>query len=137
MMTEIFRLFWRLMRSTFLLRHRAEHVFLVARKLAEPGDIVERTDKTEVLEFLISVGDRRVGRLDVQIGVVIRQNRHFVCVEFFLILVRQLPGLAAKMFQQFGDKSPSARGEREILKNVWPAPFASDFAATTYPVSGP
>src|SRR3982074_1191066 len=35
------------------------------------------------------------------------------------------------------------RMEREILKNVWPAPFASDFAiwsgqsATTYPVSGP
>jgi hypothetical protein len=60
-----------------------------------------------------------------------------------------MPELAAELSAATGTKADPASLSRWFIrngyrfKNVWPAPFASDFAiwlgrsATTYPVSGP
>ncbi len=71
--------------------------------------VVERVDKAQIRIFLISV-DRGVGRLDVEVGDVIGQDRHLVGVQFFLIFVPQLCGLASKMLDQFGDEGAGAYG---------------------------
>ena len=79
MMTEIFRLFCRL--------NRAEQLFLMARELAEPGDIVERIDETEIGKFGILAGDGCERRLDVQVRDIIRQDRHLVREQLLLVFV--------------------------------------------------
>ena len=83
----------------------------MARELAERSDIVERIDEAEIGKLGVLPRDRRIGRLDVEICDIVRQDRDFVGVQLLLVFVRQLLRLAAKMLQQFADESPgSGRG---------------------------
>ena len=69
----------------------------MAGKLAEPRDIIQRIDETQIGKFRILPGDRGIGRFDVQIGDVIRQDRDFIGVQFVLVFVRELFPLPSKM----------------------------------------
>ena len=43
--------------------------------LSERGDVIQRINEAEVLIFVELAGDRLIGRLDVQIGDVIGEDR--------------------------------------------------------------
>jgi transposase len=88
-----------------------------------------------------SGGDRRSGRIEAQ-------------RDYLLGLIRRSPDITLREIQERLVKNCGERFSVSVLwrffdrhditfKNVWPAPFASDFtiwpgqSATTYPVSGP
>ena len=96
-----------------LVRHAAEQVVLVAGLDAEPSDIVERVDEAEVRELGELAGDRGIGRLDVQVGDVVGQDRHLVGVQLFLYLCASFCRLAAEMLEQFADEGAGAGGRVE------------------------
>ena len=54
---------------------------------AEGGHVVERVDEAQVRILRILPGDRGIGRLDIQVRDVVRQDRHFVGVQLVLVLV--------------------------------------------------
>ena len=58
-----------------LVAQAAEQVELVACMDAQRVDVVERIDQAQVLEFGELPGDRLIGRLDVQVGDVVGQDR--------------------------------------------------------------
>jgi hypothetical protein len=97
-----------------LFRQRAEQVALPAAH-PQSGDIVERIDKTQIRVFFIFASQGRVGRLDIQIGDVIRQDRDLVGVQFLAVFVFELGRLAAEMLDQLGDKGAGAGGGVEYF----------------------
>ncbi len=88
---------------------------MLAGVTAQAGDVVERVDEAQVRIFQIIATDRGVGRLDVQIGDVIRQDRDFVGVQFFQILVLELGRLPAEVFEQLADEGAGSRRRIENL----------------------
>ena len=77
--------------------------------LPKRRDIIKRIDKAEIGIFSELPGDRRVSRLDIQIGDIVRQDRHLIGVKLLLIFVPQLFVISPKMFEQLNDERASAR----------------------------
>jgi hypothetical protein len=77
------------------------------------ADVVERVHEAQVGKLGVLAGDGGVGRFDVQVGHVVRQDGDLVGVQLVAVLVRQLLGLAAKVLQQLADVGAGARGRVE------------------------
>ena len=97
----------------------AGHIFFTdaAKQLGRgaPGrsvqtHVVQRVHKTQAGKFLVLASDGRIGGLNVQVGHVIRQDGNLIGVQLVFVLVRQLFRLAAKVLQQFANKSTRPRG---------------------------
>jgi hypothetical protein len=69
--------------------------------------IVQSIDKADIFKFGIAVHLVLVGVFDVQIGDVIRQNRHLVGVQLVFLFIFQI--LWRNIVYNIGDKSPCPR----------------------------
>ena len=110
MMTLIFFLFWRLMRATFSSLtppNRSPTCWFFCALSAAVLSSVSTKHRFGYSSYPLIAG---VGRLDVQIGDVIGQDRHLVGVQLLQILVAQLLRLAAEVLDQFGDEGAGAGG---------------------------
>jgi hypothetical protein len=113
MTTLILRLFWRLMRATFSSLTLPNSSAVVPFGGGVQADVVQRVHEAQVGKFGVLAGDGRVGRFDVQVGHVVRQDGHLVGVQLVAVLVLQLFGLAAEVLQQLADVGAGARGRVE------------------------
>ena len=96
----------------------AEQVVRDAVRRGVQAHVVQRVDEAQVRELLVLAGDRGVGGFDVQVGHVVRQDRHFVGVQLFAVLVLQLLRLAAEVLEQLADEGAGAGGRVEDLDVV-------------------
>ena len=92
-----------------------EQVGRLAMRRGVQADVIERVDEAQVPELGVFAGDRGVGRLDVQVGHVARQDRHLVGVQLFLVLVLELGGLTAKVLEQLANEGARPGGRVEDL----------------------
>ena len=87
-----------------LVADRSEHIALMPGINPQRRDIIQRIDKAQIFELLKDLlfwrrHYGRIRRLDIQIGHIIRQDRHLIGVQLLLIFVPQLGVIAAKMFE--------------------------------------
>ena len=83
------------------------------RCLRRPQVLSSVSTKQRFGKFHVLARDRGVGGLDVQVGDVVRQDRHLVGVQLVPVLVRELRRLAAKVLDQLADEGAGAGGRVE------------------------
>ena len=106
MMTEILRLFWRRMRSQVLGFQFKDMPYWLS--VLVNSMIVQRVHKADVFKWHILAHLLAVGVLDVEIGDIVGQDRHFIAVDFVLVFVGEL--LLRNILDQFGDVCACACG---------------------------
>ena len=115
MMTLILRLFWRLMRSTFSSLTLPNRSSWWPRVLCAGPTLSSVSTKQRFGNSSYSPVMRGVGRLDVQVGDVVGQDRHLVGVQLLPVLVLELRRLAAEVLDQLADEGAGAGGRVEDL----------------------
>ncbi len=72
--------------------------------------VIQRVDEAEVRVLLVLFHDGGVGRLDVEVGDVVGEDRDLVGVKLLQVLVAELFGLATEMLDQFRNEGAGAGG---------------------------
>lgn len=98
-----------------LFAHAAEKFGRGAARGGVQAHVVQRVHEAEVGELGVVAGDGGVGGLDIEVGHVVRKDGDLVGVQFVLVFVRQLLGLAAKVLQQFADVGARTGGRVEDI----------------------